>query len=251
MEATKILTRGKMFRGVLAACFVVVVMCSVVAFSTQVVPCGVSIQDELLDGVIGAEWDDAASFFTTIYSTSTCEPERGYPLKILVKHDSKYLYIAIMGTRILSWTPMAWVCFDVQDRGNLYSKGDDSVILPLTGAAIVSDIDRAYYKDGLLPARTPGPWQNYGAPPKKDRSLGGTNDKRGAARASKHGYTFEIKIDMDSGDYSHGDDLRLYSGTNISASFGLMDSRLDSLIVSAITPNLLFLASKKIGLDIE
>lgn len=222
--------------------------CSVAAFPAQVVP---SIQDLLLDGVVDAEWNDAATFFTTTYSTSTCEPEHGYPLKILVKHDNKYLYIAILETRILSWNPMAWMCFDVQDRNKLYSKGDDSVVLPITGGAILSDIDRGYYKDGLLPARTAGPWQAYGSPPKKDTSLGGTNDKWGAARVSENGYTFEMKIDMASGDHNHGSDLQLHSGKSISVSFGLMDNRLDSLIVSTITPKLLYLASKKTDLSIE
>ena len=224
---------------------------AITALSVQVVPYGASISDKLLDGVIGNEWADAASFSTVIRPTSECQTAHLYSIKIFIKHDCKYLYIAIRESHRFAWSPMAYVCFDVGNKGTVYSKGDDAVILPISEGRLLSNIDRVYDKDNLLPHMVTSPWGiTYGIPPKKDSELGGTNDKWGAARASDNGYTYEMKIDMGSGDRIDGSDIFLYPGEKITVELGLMDARFDNMIGRVTSPNLLYLASNEITLVI-
>ena len=235
---------------IIVACLLAVY--TITALSVQVVPYGTSISDRLIDGVIGNEWADAASFSTIIRPTSGCQPAHLYSIKVLIKHDCKYLYIALQESQRFVWSPMAYVCFDSGNKGTLYSKGDDAVILPISQGQLLSNIDRVYDKDNLLPQRVTSPWGiMYGIPPKKDIQLGGTNDKWGASRASDNGYTYEMKIDMGSGDRIYGSDIFLYPGKKVTVELGLMDARFDSMIGRTTSPNLLYLASDEITLVIE
>jgi len=146
------------------------------AGSEKQVPFGASIEDGDLDGVLGEEWADAESFSTRIGS---------YRANVYMKHDGKYWYIALTKQgRIRGGTVTLWMCFDASGDGKLYSKGNDSLMLPETDGRLVRDIDYAYTRSMKAP--------------KKDTSVGGTNDKIGAGKFSDNTYVFEIKIEMNS-----------------------------------------------------
>lgn len=172
------------------------------AGSEKQVPFGASIEDGELDGVLGEEWADAESFSTRIGT---------YRADVYMKHDGEYWYIAVTKQgRIRGGTVTLWMCFDASGDGKLYSKGDDSLMLPETDGRLVRDIDYAYTRSMKAP--------------KKDTSVGGTNDKIGAGKFSDDTYVFEIKIEMDSGDHgSKGNDMVLAPGLEIAFVIGLMN----------------------------
>ena len=172
------------------------------AGSEKQVPFGSPIEDSDLDGVLGEEWADAESFITRIGS---------YRADVYMKHDRKYWYIAVTKQgRIRGGTVTLWMCFDANGDGQLYSRGDDSLILPDTDGTLARDVDWAYTRTMKAP--------------KKDTSVGGTNDKIGAGKFSDNRYVFETKIEMDSGDHgSSGNDMVLALGDKIAFVIGLMN----------------------------
>jgi len=172
------------------------------AGSEKQVPFGSTIVDSALDGVLGEEWDDAERSITRIGS---------YRADVYMKHDGEYWYIAVTKQgRIRGGTVTLWMCFDANGDGKLYSKGDDSLILPDTDGRLVRDIDYAYTRTNKAP--------------KKDTSVGGTNDKIGSGKFSDNTYVFEAKIEMDSGDHgSSGNDMVLGPGLEIAFVIGLMN----------------------------
>ena|GEM_PF-3321426 len=176
------------------------------AGSEKQVPFGSTIVDSALDGVLGEEWDDAERSITRIGS---------YRADVYMKHDGEYWYIAVTKQgRIRGGTVTLWICFDANGDGQLYSKGDDSLMLPESDGRLLRDIDYAYTRSKKAP--------------KKDTSVGGTNDKIGAGKFSDDTYVFEIKIEMNSGDHgSKGNDMVLEPGDTIVWVFGIACGSID------------------------
>lgn len=163
------------------------------SFGWHQVPYGSPIADGYLDGVIGSEWNDANTFTTKI------GPD---PVRIYMKHDGKYWYIAMKPLGGIERGTQAWIWFDADHDGRKYEAGDDYLQLPLTGGRLVTNIDYAYI----------GPRQF-----KRDPEVGGTDDKVGVGK-----YAFEMRVDMSSGDRgSLGNDIFLVSGGTIKTVFGL------------------------------
>lgn len=170
---------------------------------------GSSIPDNQLDGKIGSEWEDAAS--SNVYFGGYGYKKK-YRLSIHMKYDLTYLYIAVVRNGpVWGGNPTLWVTIDATGDGRVYRRGDDGVILPITDGKLVDNIDYAYYQ--------------YGKPPKSDLVFGGTNDKKGASRASTYKYVYELKIPLASGDHgSLGNDIALWPGDRLVTVFGLMNN---------------------------
>ena len=184
------------------------------------VPYGVAIADRNLDGVIGTEWSDAASFNVQLQQYAG---QRRYMVTVYTKHDGEYWYVAIVGEGSLPGGPLSlWIAFDVNGDGKFqwenYRGGDDSLILPDSNGVLRSDIDRAY---------TSTRSQDLEKIISRDTMLGGQNNKIGAGRFGSGKYVFETKIEMASGD-AKGQDINVSPGGVQIAALGVMNDRNDT-----------------------
>jgi len=212
--------------------------------SAQKAPYGMPIPDTSLDGLIGNEWADAASFSCYIRTPAGQSPRTTYEITVYIKHDCKYLYIAMVKSGPFRGSgPTAWVCFDVPKHAYVPRRGlevgDDSAYLPLTGGGLVA-IDRVY----------DSPWD--GVPSGEDVKLSGTNDKWGAARDQNDTFVYEMKIDMGSGD-TRGRDVSLVPGGTVSLMLGLMDTRMASSLATTMTRPVALtqLGSNRLDVELE
>ena len=197
------MTNGKhlaLFVTILAVVFILApltlgVCLTGVAEATLVAPYETGIAEELFDGVIGLEWDDASKYELTMGV---------YPADVLLKHDMEYFYIAmtIHTERPFSGGFEAFVFFDNGD-GTTYSTGDDMLVVSAEGEALV-EADyyyRATYDFCL------------------DTEAGGTNDADGFGRYDEAGacYVFELRRLIVTGDTT---DVELAIGKPFSATYG-------------------------------
>jgi len=165
------------------------------AEATLAAPFETEIDEQLLDGAVGMEWDDASRHELEI---------GGYPTEVLLKHDGEHFYIAMV---IHVGQPFAggfeaFVFFDNGD-GIDYSSGDDMLVVAVSdGTAIDADF---YYRgtyDFCL-----------------DAQAGGGSDAIGAGLydSSAGCYVFEFRRLIASGDAR---DVELPLGEAFSAAYG-------------------------------
>jgi len=155
------------------------------------------IPDELLDSVIGGEWDDAIKVSFMIGS---------YKVVAYLKHDGQYLYIALeiaTGKEFRGYSE-GYIWFDNGD-GQEFGAGDDIIIVE-GGQGVLFEADFCYV--GKYDFRF-------------DPAEGGTNNAWGigAYDIKKSSYVFEFIKELDSGDPL---DVYLGPGSETEVIFGFV-----------------------------
>ena len=160
-----------------------------------VAPYGHFIPEMLLDGILGAEWDDADEYQVVMGN---------YEARLVIKHDGVYFFVAMVidTGRYFAGGFEAYVVFENGD-GVDYSRGDDMISVG-EWAGELQEADFTYQDtyDFLL-----------------DTSFGGTNDAIGAGRydGASRRYVFEFRRAMASGDSR---DIPLQEGAKADAIYG-------------------------------
>ena len=188
-------------RIVWAIAIVVAIALSVPGFAQPIpitVPRGTSIPTSALDGVIGAEWGWMFGLTTTLTRPTPSAPS--IPAVIYLKHDGRYLYIAMQATTSPAIPGLGmWIALDENDNGFVEETtnwGDDSIQAPVTGGSLAWNIDWAY-----VSGREDVPLGVY-LLRDTDPIVGGRNDgvAAGIYNSSSGQYTFEIRYPLNSGD---------------------------------------------------
>ncbi len=178
-----------------AAQFEIIIPFAPVGAPKLVAVYGTPIEQKDLDGVIGAEWDDAQKQEMLLGK---------YRAVILLKQDGKNLYIGmvIKTYRRFSKGFEGYVVFDNGD-GRDYYRGDDIIsVLAKNGRLLAAD---CYY------------WGKYDI--RLDTKVGGQNNAYGAGKydPENRSYVFEFVKELASGDIR---DIPLNTGDSVTTIYG-------------------------------